>query len=88
MVATVIGKKIQNYTKKESGEVKTARELHVVKDPPIRPVEGFIGQEVDKIWCPFDISFVEVGERYNFIYDIKSGSKGSYATLVDIQLAD
>lgn len=85
MVATVVGKKIQTYIQKSTGEQKIARELHVVKDVPHRPVEGFIGQEVDKIWCTFDISYIEVGKRYEFIYDIRNGRNGSYASLVDIQ---
>lgn len=84
MIATVVGKKDQQYKQKSTGELKHARELHVVKEAPAHAKDGFVGVEVAAIWCPFDISDIEIGKQYDFIYEIRSGRNGDYAALVDI----
>ena len=88
MIVTVVGKKDSTYTVKATGEVKQARELHVVKDPAIHPQAGFIGQEVDKVWCSFPIDKINVGGRYDLVYEVRNGRNGAYATLVDVVAVD
>ena len=85
MKATVLGKKNSSYVQKVTGEVKKVRELHVLCDPPAHPKDGFEGCEVRTIWCPFDIDDIKVGEKYDFIYEVRTGRNGDYAALVDIE---
>ena len=88
MKATVIGKKNSTYVQKVTGEVKKVRELHIVCDAPLHPKDGFEGCEVKTVWCPFDIDSIKVGNKYDFVYEIRSGRNGDYAALVDIVDAD
>ena len=84
MKATVLGKKNTTYVQKATGEVKNIRELHVLCDPPVHPRDGFEGAEVKVVWCPFAIDDIKVGEKYDFLYEVRTGRNGDYAALVDI----
>lgn len=64
MKARIIGKKTNTRVDKNTGEVKTYRELHVEYMPAI-PKEGVEGNETDKIGCQFDISNIKVGGIYD-----------------------
>ena len=89
MIAKIVGKRDQTYTQKSTGEVRNARELYIVKDPPSTPRAGFEGQEVDRVWCGnLDISKIPVGARAKFDYDKRTGRNGEYAALVDITVLD
>ena len=84
MKVTVLGKKNTQYVQKATGEVKKIRELHVLCDPPIHPKDGFEGCEVKVVWCPFDINDIKIGQKYDFVYEVRTGRNGDYAALVDI----
>ena len=64
MKARIIGKKTTTRVDKNSGEVKTYRELHVEYMPAI-PKDGMEGNEVDVIGCKFDTSSIKVGGIYD-----------------------
>lgn len=85
MKATIIG--IEKITKinKETGEVKTSHNLHVVRDEK-KGEENIIGRRVETIWVSFDLpEKVAVGTRCNFEYEQVNTSKGSFARLDDIE---
>ena len=89
MVAKVVGKRSQTYTQKSTGEVKNARELHVIREPYDPPRDGFEGVEVECIWCGnIDISKIPVGAKCNFEYERRTGRNGEYAALVGITVLD
>lgn len=85
MIATIVGKRDQTYTQKTTGELRNAREIYIVKEPPSTPRAGFEGCEVDRVWCgSLDISKIPVGSKCKFEYEKRNGRNGEYAALVDI----
>ena len=62
--ARIVGKKETKRMNKETGEVKTYRELHVEYLANV-PKDGMEGNEVDVIGVKFDTSGIKIGGVYD-----------------------
>ena len=86
MKGTIVGKEINPYTDKSTGEIKISRNLYVLCDAPKRLIDGFEGQTCECISVPFDLpAGVGLHSRCEFEFEFKETYKGSYRRLVDIE---
>lgn len=85
MKGIIVGKNINTYTDKSTGEAKTSRTLYVLWDKPKNPTDGFEGCKCESVFVPFEIPpDVELYSHCEFEYEIQQTRVGSMARLVDI----
>lgn len=84
----LVGIEENNWTDKKSGEFVQSSILHVVLDKPARLDPKLRGQRVESIKVRFDVSDLQVGKRYELIYESVRYGTRSYAQLADFVLCD
>ena len=83
----VMGKEERTYTDNSTGEVKTARTLHVLYENVTR--EGMTGQKVEAIYMPRSVDGIafdkiRINGDYSPDYEIRSTKNGKMAYLVGV----
>lgn len=80
----LVGIEKNDWTDRNSGELIRSSILYVVHDKPSRPVSELRGQRVEAIKVRFDCNDLQVGQKYDLVYEaVRFGSK-SYAQLSDL----
>ena len=80
----LVGIEENNWTDKKSGEFVESSILHVVHDKPARAEKTLRGQRVESIKVRFDVSDLQIGKKYDLVYNaVRFGSR-SYAQLEDL----
>lgn len=86
MKGTILGREINKYVDKSTGELKTARTLYVAWDAPKHPEDGFEGQKCEAVYVPFEFpEGVILHARCDFEYEVQQTRNGARARLVDIE---
>jgi len=83
----IVGKSSREYTDKNTGEVKKARELHVMYEPT--ETDEFKGQRVEVMFVPSsvkdDIFFgFKLGDWAEAEYEIRDTRNGKTARLIGV----
>lgn len=80
----LVGIEKNDWTDKKTGELIVSNILHVVHDKPARAVPELRGQRVESIKVKFDCSDLQIGKKYDLIYEaVKYGTR-TYANLTDL----
>ncbi len=88
MKATIIGIEKIEKMNKDTGEVTTSHNLHIVRDEK-KGEKNISGRKVENIWVSFDLpEGVRVGSRCNFDFEQIQTRNGSFSRLEDIELIE
>jgi hypothetical protein len=80
MIAKLVGKKKLSYDSKKTGKHIEGTSLYIERQPTEE--EDVDGVVVDKIFTRRDSDWFEIGQDYDFIYDLTGRG---YISLVDIK---
>ena len=80
----LMGIEDNRYTKKDTGELVESSILHVVYEKPARAEQGMKGARVECIKVYFDVSDLQIGMKYDLVYEARRYGARSYALLVDV----
>lgn len=84
MKCLVVGVETYSYTDKNTGEVKASNTIHVVYDKPSRAAAGFRGQKVECVKTRLDVSDLQLGHKYDLVFESVRYGQKAYLDLVDI----
>lgn len=88
MKCLLVGVEKNCYTDKNSGELKVSNTLHVVYDKPSRTSPDFRGQKVDAVKTRLNVDDLQLGHRYDLIFEqVRYGQK-AFLDLVDVLAVD
>lgn len=80
----LMGIEDNRYTRKDTGELVESSILHVAYEKPARAEQGLKGARVESIKVMFDVSDLQIGFKYDLVYEARRFGNKSYAQLVDI----
>lgn len=85
MTGIILGIKENSYIDKNTGEVKSSKNMYVMWDKQPIPEQNLTGNTCSEEYISFALpDGVKVGIRADFIYDIRPTNKGVYARLCNI----
>ena len=86
MIGIILGIENNSYTKKETGELKESKKVYVLWERQAIPDKNLQGNScsVENLFISTLPNGVVVGAKCDFIYDIRSTSKGTFARLANI----
>lgn len=80
----LVGIEKNDWTDKKTGELIVSNILHVVHDKPARAVPELRGQRVESIKVKFDCSDLQIGKKYDLVYNAVRFGTRTYAQLEDL----
>lgn len=80
----ILGIRDESYADKKTGELKHARELHMMLPQPQQPQDGFRGNKVQTCLVKFDVSGIELNKVYIPEWELQQFGAKQSLTLIGL----